>query len=118
MLTAWDGPLYPLVGRADALLTDYSSVYIDYLLLDRPIGFVTDDWDAYRNSRGFVFDDPRAVMPGPFLTDYAELTTFLSDVASGNDPFQDRRRTLADRFHTYADGQSCERVLRAIDWFS
>lgn len=118
VLTAWEAPLYPLVGRADALLTDYSSVYIDYLLLDRPIGFITDDWEAYRDSRGFVFDDPQAVMPGPFLTDYAGLAAFLNDVASGNDPFQDRRRTLTRRFHTYVDGQSCERVLKAIGWFS
>lgn len=116
VLTRTKGPLYPLVGRADALITDYSSVYIDYMLLDRPIGFVTDDWEAYRDSRGFVFDDPLSVMPGHFITDYAGLTVFLDNVSTGNDPSCDKRRELTRRFHTYTDGNSCERLLRAIGW--
>ncbi len=39
------------------LVSDYSSVAIDYLLLDRPLGFTLDDYEAYTESRGWVFDD-------------------------------------------------------------
>lgn len=116
VLSGIRGAFYPLVGRADALLTDYSSVYIDYMLLDRPIGFVTDDWEAYRDSRGFVFDDPISMMPGAFITDYHQLTAFFDDVATGDDPCRDQRRALARRFHTHQDSGSCERLLREINW--
>ncbi len=116
VLSGISGALYPLVGRADALLTDYSSVYIDYMLLDRPIGFVTDDWEAYRDSRGFVFDDPIAMMPGPFITDYHQLTAFLDDVLAGEDSFREQRRALTKRFHTHQDGHSCNRLLHEIHW--
>lgn len=114
ILTRVDLPLYPLVGRADALLTDYSSVYIDYMLLDRPIGFVVDDWEDYRDTRGFVFDDPQSVMPGAFITDKAELYRFLQDVTNGIDPYRGKRQDLLSQFHTHTDGHSTERVLRQI----
>ncbi|MGI6264789.1 MAG: CDP-glycerol glycerophosphotransferase family protein [Acutalibacteraceae bacterium] len=112
----YDGALYRLVGQADALLTDYSSVYIDYLLLDRPIGFVVDDWDAYRDSRGFVFDDPKSMMPGAFIADEERLYAFLRDVKTGRDPYRDDRRRVARQCHAHTDAGSCARLLKAIGW--
>lgn len=40
----------------DVLITDYSSVYIDYLLLDRPIIFLPYDKEKYLEKRGMNFD--------------------------------------------------------------
>ena len=51
--------LYEFINCSDALVSDYSSVAIDYLLLDRPLGFTLDDYEAYTESRGWVFDDPQ-----------------------------------------------------------
>ena len=42
--SGWD--LYRLMGMTDALITDYSSVFTDYMLLDRPIAFTLDDYVA------------------------------------------------------------------------
>ena len=69
--------LYSLLESVDILLTDFSSIYIDYLLLNRPIGFVVDDFSEYSNSRGFVFDNPEDYMPGKKITSFKELQTFL-----------------------------------------
>jgi len=54
--------LYKLLNNIDALISDYSSVYFDYLLLDRQIGFVVDDINQYKI--GFAFDDVYSYMPG------------------------------------------------------
>ena len=43
--------LYEIIGYSDALLTDYSSVSVDYLLLDKPIGYVLNDMDYYKKDR-------------------------------------------------------------------
>jgi CDP-glycerol glycerophosphotransferase (TagB/SpsB family) len=53
-----------LLGYADALISDYSSAAVDYLVLDRPIAFTLDDVEEYNNSRGFVFDNIREWLPG------------------------------------------------------
>ena len=56
--------LYELVGLMDGLISDYSSIAVDYMLLDRPLGYVLTDLESYRNTRGFVFENPEAYMPG------------------------------------------------------
>ena len=53
-----------MLGSSDALITDYSSVYFDYLLLDKPIGFTVDDMELYIKDRGFIFNNPEEYMPG------------------------------------------------------
>ena len=108
------GVLYHLVGQADALLTDCSSVYVDYLMLDRPIGFVFDDLTQYRQNRGFVFDDITAYMPGPFLEDYAALVSFLRDVAASRDTYAAARHAVRAQCHTYVDDQSSHRLLKEV----
>ena len=49
-----DIPVNRILGKADALISDYSSAAIDYLILDRPIGFLLKDVEEYGNSRGFI----------------------------------------------------------------
>ncbi len=44
--------LYGVLGQARGLVTDYSSVWVDYLLLDRPLAFLVPDRDTY--SRALV----------------------------------------------------------------
>ena len=48
------------------LVTDYSSVAFDFMLLDRPILYYVPDLDDYRRVRGLYFP-PEEVMPGPLL---------------------------------------------------
>lgn len=70
--------LYPLLGCCDFLLTDYSSVFIDYQILRRPIGFVMNDIDSYKNSRGLYFDNLSEVLPGPILNSFDLLCDFIN----------------------------------------
>ena len=69
--------LYTLLGSIDVLLTDYSSVYIDFLLTGKPIAFVMEDMEMFANSRGFVFDNPIDYMPGELITNKEDFFKFL-----------------------------------------
>ena len=87
--------LYEFIKDFDALITDYSSVYFDYLLLDRPIGFIVDDFNEYKNKRGFTVDDPLSIMPGEHITNYDELINFILSVMVNTDKyFGVRQRTI------------------------
>ena len=112
-----DIALYELLGCMDALITDYSSVYFDYLLLDRPIGFAADDFEEYERNRGFAFENPRAYMPGYFITDFQNLLTFLETVdamSPGEDRYQDARHRVNEIANYHKDYRNCERCAEII----
>jgi CDP-glycerol glycerophosphotransferase (TagB/SpsB family) len=103
--------LYALLKCADALITDYSSVFYDYLLLNRPIGFTEDDVEEYRDSRGFAVDDPDAFRPGMKMRTLNDLEQFVDDLIEGKDDYIQARRRINDLSNQYQDGNNCKRTL-------
>lgn len=91
ILDANDIPLYKFVALSDGLISDYSSIAIDYLLVDKPIAFTLDDYDLYKESRGFVFENPLDYMPGHHLYSFKDLIAFIESVANGKDPYKEAR---------------------------
>lgn len=106
--------IYHLLNAFDALVTDYSSVYVDYMLLDRPIIFSCPDFDDYEADRGFIADDPRFMMPGAFVSTQREFLDELGKVLNGDDAFKERRDFMMPFFHTHRDGNSSERLFEAM----
>lgn len=94
---------------ADALVTDFSGVFLDYILLDRPIGFFCNDRHQY--TRGFAMDNPEEYMPGPHMYTMQDFLSFIDDVCSGNDQYTEFRKTVCDRVHKYQDDKNCQRFL-------
>lgn len=102
-----------LLPFVDVLITDYSSIYVDYLLLDRPCIFSPYDREAYAETRGFMIDYD-AHTPGRKVTVGAELLDALDAELSGADPCRDERARLRALFHTFPDGHSASRVASRI----
>lgn len=107
--------LYELLKQTDALITDYSSVFYDYLLLDRPIGFTEDDEAEYSSSRGFAVENPDEFKPGMRISTKADFYRFISDVAEGIDKFKEKRAHVNALSNQYQDGQNCRRALAAAN---
>ena len=106
--------LYSLLANAHALITDYSSVYCDYLLLDRPIGFIVTDIKDYGQGRGFVFSNPLDYMPGFIITTETEFIEFFDDIYQGKDRTKTKRNMLQTAFNKFHDGKNCERIAETI----
>ena len=102
--------LYEFINCSDALISDYSSVAIDYLLLNRPIGFTLDDYDAYTESRGWVFEDPLEYMPGEHIYNVQQFEQFVLDIRNGKDDYEDQRKAVLAKTHNVTDNY-CKRVL-------
>ena len=92
--------LYELVGLMDGLISDYSSIAVDYMLLDRPLGYVLTDLESYRSTRGFVFEKPQEYMPGEKIYDLEDLKTYFRHMEAGVDPYKEERERLLPRMHT------------------
>jgi len=106
--------IYPLLSHFDLLLTDYSSIYFDYLLLDRPIVFYPYDMDAYRSGRELLFDYD-AMTPGPRALDFDGLLEALAATLSGPDTFAEARKRVTDLVHDHRDGRSMARLWQQLN---
>ena len=75
--------LYQLLGRCDALISDVSSAWVDFLVLDRPVGFYVPDLEEMQRRRGFNVDDFAGLAPGTHLRSSQDAGSFLEQVAAG-----------------------------------
>ncbi len=106
--------LHEILGESCALVTDVSSAYVDYLLLDRPIVHHFPDMEAYGRSRGFSINPIGDYLAGPLVTDAVGLAQALSAILEGEDTHALVRRRIRDLFHSYLDGSASERLLREL----
>lgn len=106
--------LYQSLAAFDGLVTDMSSVWVDYLLLDRPIVFAFPDIEDYRRGRGLNLEPYEAWVPGPFARTMDELLAALGDLLSGRDVMAAERRRARDRLHHFQDGHSSARLLDGL----
>ena len=106
--------LYELLAESDVLFTDYSSVFIDYLNLKRPIAFVCGDMDSYGENRGFCFNPPRDYLPGEMIKTYDELKAYIENISEVNETWENKREEINRLFNRYSDNQSSKRVYEYI----
>lgn len=110
--------VYPLLRLADVLVTDYSSIYFDFLLLDRPIVFYAHDLDRYmREERGF-YDRYEDAAPGPIVTRFSllldEVGLALEQPEDHLERWRDRREAVRRACHGFRDAGAAERVAGEI----
>lgn len=97
----------------DALITDYSSIYHDYLLLDRPILFIPYDFEVFNSSNGFHVDYLDWI-PGPNISTFTDFQKELRSIAEGKDPMREKRREYTRKIHQYIDSNSTRRVTELL----
>lgn len=83
--------LYEFLGQTAGLITDYSSVFVDYYLLHRPVAFTLDDIETYKMDRGFIIEDIEELMIGHRILSLNDLIDFIVDTNSEKDRFYDQR---------------------------
>jgi len=110
-----DISLYSLLGQSDALITDYSSVYADYLLMDKPIAFIQDNLNSFLDKRGFVFTDIEKYTVGEKIQTKEELIAFIKEVSKNKDKYKREREVIKNFYHKHQSGNSCEIITKIFD---
>ncbi|HML06425.1 MAG TPA: CDP-glycerol glycerophosphotransferase family protein [Methanobacterium sp.] len=99
-----------LLLLADILITDYSSIMIEYALLNKPIIFYPYDYERYiQEDRSFYFDYMKNV-PGPIACSGEELVNIIKE----NDFDFERIKKFAKLEFDHMDGKSTHRVINYI----
>ena len=94
---------------SDALITDYSSVFFDYAILNRPIYFYMYDLASYRDElRGFYLDIYQD-LPGKIIEDENLLLEEMKK------PFDYQKMSLFNqKFNNHEDGLASQRVVNIV----
>lgn len=99
---------------SDALITDYSSVFFDYSILERPIIFFAYDLENYRDHlRGFYLDY-NADLPGPVVTSESDLWKTISSLDTTASELSARSAEFSSAYAPEDDGQAAMRVVDAV----
>ncbi|WIF72660.1 CDP-glycerol glycerophosphotransferase family protein [Proteus vulgaris] len=93
ILDGWQTTVYELLSITDALWTDYSSVFIDYIVTKKPIIFITQDLTSYKKSRGFTYPIINHPLPGK------QFTTIEGILQHSFDSLFDNNEQYLDIYH-------------------
>jgi len=106
--------LYQLLARAHGLITDYSSVWTDFLIRDKPIAFYCPDLDQYIVNRGLNVDNYPALLPGPILKTQDDFQNFFRDCLDEPEASRVRRAHSISRVGLETRPQATKRLLDAL----
>ncbi len=101
--------IHALFSVTDILISDYSSIVFNYMILEKPLLFYVPDLDEYRKDIGVFVDITRLFCPVCFTSQ-----DIIQAIQENRFATSEERKELKDRFFTYQDGKSTSRVLQLI----
>lgn len=91
-----EADLYNFINETDILITDYSSIYFDFLIYNRPILFYCFDYEYYlTQDRGFNFDYSNFT-PGKKCKTFKELSSSLTSALLSPQDYQKKYKKQHD----------------------
>lgn len=99
------------IYHSNVLITDYSSVWMDYLLLRRPVLFYI--YDNFEQEDAGCHYDIRKDPPGYFCSKEDELFNLIRNCKENYDKMKPSD-SIVSKYHKYVDGKSCERYFNEI----
>ncbi len=102
-----------MLKDADALITDYSSAYFDFLLMERPIVFAAFDLEEYMSASRELYFDYSEAIAGPIVRTWEDLYYCLSTIWK-NEECKKRVIQKNRLFNKYHDGHNAQRVCESI----
>lgn len=106
--------IYPILNKIDILITDYSSIYLDFLNTGKPIIFFPYDLKNYLEKDRDLYFDYNEFTPGPKALTFPELLDWINYFINNKDEFVDSRKKIQDKCFKYSDDKSSYRVFNFI----
>ncbi|MCG2753479.1 MAG: CDP-glycerol glycerophosphotransferase family protein [Desulfobacteraceae bacterium] len=105
--------VYPLMPLCDLLITDYSSIFFDFLLFNRPIVFFAYDLESYLNHDREMYFDYDDMTPGAKCYTYDELEIQLESIVRRGceDGYAEMRSRICSYAHDHKDNKATQRLI-------
>lgn len=101
-----------LLSVVDVLITDYSSIWIDYLVTNNPIVFYLYDKEKYKKERGVYLSLDE--LPGAVCNNISEVIGAIKNTNEVSDPFVSKYRVMKEKFCYKDDGAVTERIVNIV----
>lgn len=105
---------YEVLNACDLLITDYSSIFFDYLLLDRPMIFTPIDYEDYIDNTGLLYGPYDFWTPGKKVNNQVDLQNEILKSLKDESYFLIEREKVRTIVHHYQDGESHLRTWNLI----
>lgn len=105
---------YNLIGCSSALITDYSSVAIDYLYLKKPILFTIDDIEEFSDKRGLLKTYNKISRVGISISNIYELVDGIFNLEALKNEYYSIQEIVSKEFNYFQDDNNCKRICELI----
>ncbi|WP_343347614.1 CDP-glycerol glycerophosphotransferase family protein [Terrisporobacter petrolearius] len=107
--------LYEILNAGDLLLTDYSSIYGDFLFMNKPTIFINTDIYEFSKNRGIALEPYDFWTAGPKVQYQEELLKEIKTSLDDKNYYLEKRCELRKVYHKYLDGKASERIWNYLD---
>ncbi len=101
-----------LMSVTDVLVSDYSSIFFDFLLTDRPIIFYIPDLESYREYRGMYFGLHE--LPGPYSGDMGDIAEWINRAGTIRNEYGSAYEKMKTWSCEFDDGKVTGKVIDFI----
>lgn len=106
--------VYPFLPEVDGMISDYSSIYMDYILLNRPIFFLLYDREKYETKDRELHTFFNDFLVGSISTNQQKLEQDLIYSFTTNDGFSEERTKIIEKSYLNTDDNSSQRIFNFI----
>ena len=109
----YDFTIYDIMTIADLMITDYSSIGLDFLLIDKPVIYSLYDEEKYMQTRGMCIEPIEEICGGEIVRDEGALAESIRRCLQPGYTYSEKQRVRKLCFK-YLDGSTCERVYNYL----
>lgn len=104
-----------LLSIADILITDYSSIFFQFGVLDKPIIFYPYDYDKYISERGGFYLNYKKDLPGILVYDEDNLYNTILNIDIIFKKYRRKLDKFNKKYNEYSDGFACKRFVDKLN---
>lgn len=108
--------VYEVLPLVDILITDYSGVFLDFLLADKPIVFFPYDLQKFLSDNRSLYFDYETFVPGPIIRSFSDLLDCIQLLLNSkhSDDFQEKRKELKRKIFNDFNSSSSDTIAAWI----
>jgi CDP-glycerol glycerophosphotransferase (TagB/SpsB family) len=103
-----------ILNAADLMITDYSSLGIEFVFLDKPVVYLTNDIEEYRKNRGFTFDNISFWMASYQVKKIDELIDAIDGSFSDNFKYKEELKNRKQLWFSDLKNGGCDRICNYL----